>query len=65
MITAEASHSDAYLEAMLGRFHIAEPEGFKCGNSQKIERMCVNPECHEGSLICNHLDCSKCKGEDG
>ena len=65
MNTEEVAHNDANLEAMLGRFQIDEPEGFKCGNSQKIERVCVNPECQSSSLICSNVACSKCKGEDG
>ena len=56
---------DASLEAILDQYQIGQPEGLNCKNSNKIERMCINPKCDHQSLICNDLACSKCKGEGG
>ena len=53
---------DEELYAILGQFQIAHPEGLTCDNN-KIERMCLNPECQENSLICSDFDCHKCKGK--
>ena len=50
---------------MLDRFRVTHPEGFHCANHQKIERICVNPECQKPSLLCGDVDCSKCRGNDG
>ena len=58
-------HSDENLEAMLGQFQISQPEGLSCQNSNKIWKMCVNPNCDKPSLICNGPECNKCQGEDG
>ena len=57
MNISEANQSDASLEAMLGSFQIAQPEGLVCDNSKRIGRMCLNPKCEEVSLICNDEEC--------
>ena len=57
MNISEANQSDASLEAMLGSFQIAQPEGLVCDSDKRIDRMCVNPKCEEASLICNDLEC--------
>ena len=61
----EVIHSDASLEALLGQFQVAQPEGLRCQGAQKIERICVNPDCNIPSLICNDLSCQKCQGDEG
>ena len=50
---------------MLGRFQVNIPEGLRCGNSQRIQRMCINPTCLHASLLCMDPDCSKCQGKNG
>ena len=65
MKVEEVMHSDENLEAMLGQFQISQPEGLNCENSNKIWKMCVNPNCEKPSLICNGPECDKCQGEDG
>ena len=45
--------NDATLEAMLARFAISQPKDWKCGGGNNIERICINPNCQEYSLICN------------
>ena len=65
MKVEEVMHSDENLEAMLAQFQISQPEGLNCENSNKIGRICVNPNCDSSSLICNDPDCNKCQGEEG
>ena len=45
MKIAEDKNTDEQLEAILDQFNVNHPEGLTCDNKNKIERMCVNPEC--------------------
>lgn len=63
MKVEEIRGTDAHLEAMLGQLEIKQPEGLICDNKKMIERMCINPNCKEISLLCADYDCSSCKSE--
>ena len=57
MESEKVHHLDAELEAMLGRFNISQPKALKCDNAKAIERMCINPDCQEVSLLCSDYSC--------
>ena len=39
------------------------PEGLSCEGERRIERMCINPHCHQPSLTCYDDDCQACKSD--
>ena len=44
-VEEEVRNIDEQLEAILGQFQVTHPEGLTCDNNNKIERMCINPDC--------------------
>ena len=47
---------------MLRDFTISPPESC-CDARERVERMCISPECQRVSLTCNDLACPSCREE--
>lgn len=50
---------------MLDQFKVAQPESLKCGSSQSIALMCVNPECQNTPLFAEMKNAPNVKGRMG
>lgn len=52
-------NTDEQLSALLNGFQINNPE-IKCDGNNLIRKICINFNCKESALHCDHIECAHC-----